>query len=83
MLSEVIAGGSSLARARAAMSFLTICDGWSSSSCVALPLPLVFGVAFLRGVAATLGLVVVSEGAEVGIGFGAGVLRIDLGWGCC
>jgi hypothetical protein len=58
-----------------------------------LPLPLGLGVPFLRGVAATLGLVVSDEEAAVGIGFGGGAgvvsfagvwdLRIDFGWVCC
>jgi len=95
MLSEVAGGGSNLARARAAISFLTIWEGWSSSSCMALPLPLLLGlgVPFLRGVAATTLDLVVSDGATAGTGFGsgtgavsfeeAGVLRMDLGWVCC
>jgi len=90
MLSELTGGGFSLARARAAMSLLTICDG-SSSSCTALPLPLPLGlgVPFFRGVAANLVLVVSDEEAVVGMGLGGGaevvsfvgtwVLRIDLG----
>ena len=58
---------------------------------MALALPL--GGPFLRGVAATLGLVVFDEEAAVGIGFcgeagvvsfaGAGALMFDFCWYCC